>query len=378
MRLAERLRQVALRLLPRGFNQQVAALSALSLVVALTVFGYVIYQKQKTLQEESATAQAGIVIRNFAAAAYRDILLANYDEIRELLVHTAEFPEVRRLVVTDNQGRIISEVHHAAGQPPEERFDQREMTPPASGARETIHRDGDLYEIWHPVADQGWVFMQYDYSAQSARSLAVLRAEIGTGLLLAIFSALYFLGLLHRPIDQLRRLIAFAQGLDVYQERREIHVRSFTREITELNEALNQSASRLFEQSQKILRSEAQYRRVVNSVREVIFQTDMQGRWTFLNPAWEEITGFTVAESLGRPSVGFSHPDDLQAAVNALLPVLQLEVDSTRVEIRFVTRSRASAGPKSGPPSCVTAAASPSAPPAPSTTFPRARKPSSR
>ncbi len=341
MHVAERLRQLAQRLLPRGFNQQVAALSALSLLVALTVFGYVIYQKQKTLQEEAAVAQAGIVIRNFAAAAYRDILLANYDEIRELLMHTAEFPEVRRLVVTDNQGRIISDVHHAAGQPPEERFEQREMAPPEGGTPENIHRDGDLYEIWHPVADQGWVYMQYDYSAQSARSLAVLRAEIGTGLLLAIFSALYFLGLLHRPIDQLRRLIAFAQGLDVYQERREIHVRSFTREINELNEALNQSASRLFEQSQKILRSEAQYRRVVNSVREVIFQTDMQGRWTFLNPAWEEITGFTVAESLGRPSVGFAHPDDLQTAINALLPVLQLEVDSTRVEIRFITRSRA-------------------------------------
>jgi len=156
MRLAERLRQVALRLLPRGFNQQVAALSALSLVVALTVFGYVIYQKQKTLQEESATAQAGIVIRNFAAAAYRDILLANYDEIRELLVHTAEFPEVRRLVVTDNQGRIISDVIHPHGKPPEEVFGPREMRPPRSSEGST-RRSGDLYELWQAVADQGWV-----------------------------------------------------------------------------------------------------------------------------------------------------------------------------------------------------------------------------
>ncbi|MDP2227676.1 MAG: response regulator, partial [Moraxellaceae bacterium] len=339
MKLADTLRNVALRLLPRGFNQQVAALSALSLIVALTVFGYVIYQKQKSLQEESALARANIVIRNFAAASYRDILLGNYDEIRELLLHTAEFPEVRQIVVTDNQGRVISDVQHQPGQLPEEHFERKEMTPPRNGATTQL-RSGDVYEIWQPVADQGWVFMRYDYSAESARYLAVLRAEIGTGLLLAIFSALYFLGLLHRPIDQLRRLIAFAQGMDVYQERREIHVRSFTREINELNDALNQSADRLFEQSQKILRSEAQYRSVVNSVREVIYQTDLQGRWTFLNPAWEEITGYSVAESLGRPSVSYSHPDDLQASINALLPVLHMEVDSTRVEARFVTRSK--------------------------------------
>ena len=339
MRSPDRLRRFLQFFLPRGFNQQVAILSAISLVVALAVFGYVIYQKQKTLQEESALAQANIVIRNFASASYRDILLANYDEIRELLLHTAEFPEVRRIVVTDNQGRIISDVVHFAGKLPEEAFGQKEMLPPKA-QDSVVHRHGDIYELWQAVADQGWVYMQYDSSAQSERYLAVLRAEIGTGLLLAFFSALYFLGLLHRPIHQLRQLIGFAQGMDVYQEKREIHVNSFTREINELNDALNQSAERLFEQSRKILQSEAQYRRVVNSVREVIFQTDMQGRWTFLNPAWEEITGYTIAESLGRPSVSFAHPDDLQNAINALLPVLQLELESTRIEVRFVTRQK--------------------------------------
>lgn len=46
--------------------------------------------------------------------------------------------------------------------------------------------------------------------------------------------------------------------------------------------------------------SEARYRRVVDSVHEVIFQTDAEGRWTFLNRAWTEITGRMIEESLGR------------------------------------------------------------------------------
>ena len=215
MPLIKRLYRLASLLLPRGFNQQVAVLSALSLIVSLTVFGYVLYRKQNALQEEWALAQANIVIRNFASASYRDILLANYDEIRELQLHTAEFPEVRRIVVTDNQGRIISDVHHNPGTSPEESFQQKSMAPPQSMENRS-QRHGNLYDIWQAVADQGWVYMQYDYSAQSKRYLSVLRAEISTGLLLAFFSALYFLGLLHRPIHQLRKLITFAQGIDCY------------------------------------------------------------------------------------------------------------------------------------------------------------------
>lgn len=325
------------RLLPQGFNQQVAALSAISLLVSLTVFGYVIYRKQNALQEETALIQANIVIRNFSAAAYRDILLANYDEIRELMMHTAEFPEVRRLVVTDNQGRIISDIRHVNGMAPEEQFLKVEMIAPHNKEND-VRRIGHTYELWQAVADQGFVYMEYDDSAQSRRYLAVLRTQIGTGLILAILSALYFLGLLHRPIHQLRKLIGFAEGMDVYHEKREIHVNSFTREINQLNTALNQSATRLFEQSQKILQSEAQYRRVMNSVREVIYQVDMEGRFTFLNPSWEEITGYSVAESLGRGGVSFLHPEDKPHAMQVLMGFLKNESDSTRIEVRVVTR----------------------------------------
>ncbi len=43
--------------------------------------------------------------------------------------------------------------------------------------------------------------------------------------------------------------------------------------------------------------SEARYRSVVESVREVIFQLDGRGRWTFLNKAWADITGYALADT---------------------------------------------------------------------------------
>jgi PAS domain S-box-containing protein len=72
---------------------------------------------------------------------------------------------------------------------------------------------------------------------------------------------------------------------------------------------------------QALRESERRYRTLVDSLSEVVFQTDESGRWKFLNPAWTEITGYSVEESLGRPLPEFGHPDDQvtnQAALSFL------------------------------------------------------------
>ncbi|MDY6802350.1 MAG: PAS domain S-box protein [Cyanobacteriota bacterium] len=56
---------------------------------------------------------------------------------------------------------------------------------------------------------------------------------------------------------------------------------------------------------QALLESSQRYRLVVNNVKEVIFQIDINGCWNFLNSAWTEITGFTALESLNRSFVDF-------------------------------------------------------------------------
>lgn len=50
---------------------------------------------------------------------------------------------------------------------------------------------------------------------------------------------------------------------------------------------------------------ERQYRSLIDSVQEVIFQCDLAGRWTFLNPAWTALTGYCIEETLGEPADRF-------------------------------------------------------------------------
>ena len=93
-------------------------------------------------------------------------------------------------------------------------------------------------------------------------------------------------------------------------------------------------------------RSEQRYRTLVNSLKEVVFKLSAQGCWIFLNPAWTEITGFTVEESLGRPFLEFIHSDDVAQTCERFKEFIGKRLPATkrdthyfdRYEVRYNTR----------------------------------------
>ncbi len=85
--------------------------------------------------------------------------------------------------------------------------------------------------------------------------------------------------------------------------------------------------------------SEKRYRTVVESIKEVIFQLNSNGAWTFLNPAWKEITGFAIEQTLGRDWTGFIHRADRDLASRAVQSLVAGEALSVRDELRIVTES---------------------------------------
>jgi diguanylate cyclase (GGDEF)-like protein/PAS domain S-box-containing protein len=82
--------------------------------------------------------------------------------------------------------------------------------------------------------------------------------------------------------------------------------------------------------------SETRYRTVVEGVREVIFRIDRDGRWEFLNYAWEELTGHRVADALGRPVSDFIDPKDREHHVGLARLVVEGETASYRHELRMI------------------------------------------
>lgn len=92
------------------------------------------------------------------------------------------------------------------------------------------------------------------------------------------------------------------------------------------------------ENEEAIIKSESQYRLVINSVKEVIFQTDTLGNWLFLNPAWTEIFGFTIEESLGQNFSTYIHTEEKEKNFNVLRPLVNGEIEFSLHDVIFITK----------------------------------------
>ncbi|MBV5312351.1 MAG: PAS domain S-box protein [Prolixibacteraceae bacterium] len=120
--------------------------------------------------------------------------------------------------------------------------------------------------------------------------------------------------------------------------RLEIRIQERTCELEETNKNLTTEIAvrRLTEQA--LAESEKSYRTVVENVNEIIFQTDATGLWVFLNKSWEEVTGFSVKESLGQLFVNYVHPDDRARNWELFEPLIQRKKDYCRHQVRYLTK----------------------------------------
>ena len=92
--------------------------------------------------------------------------------------------------------------------------------------------------------------------------------------------------------------------------------------------------------TEEVLRwSEKRYRTVVGSVKDVIFQTDCDGVWTFLNPAWTEFTGYSYQDSLGTSAIDYIYPEDRPTLVALFERLTSGQQETGNEELRYRTTS---------------------------------------
>lgn len=85
--------------------------------------------------------------------------------------------------------------------------------------------------------------------------------------------------------------------------------------------------------------SEARYRGLVESARDVLFTISTEGTITSLNPAFEMITGWSRDEWLGKNFQSLFHPDDLPSINEIHQCTLKGEIPSPNLELRILSKS---------------------------------------
>jgi PAS domain S-box-containing protein len=74
---------------------------------------------------------------------------------------------------------------------------------------------------------------------------------------------------------------------------------------------------------------------ILDNMREVVFRTDGDGCWTFLNPAWEKLTGYSIEESLGTHTTKLLISEDFEKTREQYPPLVRGDVEELVLQQRF-------------------------------------------
>ena len=74
---------------------------------------------------------------------------------------------------------------------------------------------------------------------------------------------------------------------------------------------------------------------LLDSLTEVVFQTDPRGNWTYLNQAWTRVFGYSVEDSLGKNFLEFVHPDECAATIQLFQSVVTGKLSYCHHEGRY-------------------------------------------
>lgn len=122
---------------------------------------------------------------------------------------------------------------------------------------------------------------------------------------------------------------ADSEGNFLTQDPEKLHRKELINVVKQLQEA-NQLLK-----AEKLTENEKKYRSVVDSIREVIFQTDTHGKLSFLSLAWKEVSGNNIHDSLGQSIINFIHPDDRSNVSRLFEDIIQGKKDEVKCEARF-------------------------------------------
>ncbi|MCD4794753.1 MAG: PAS domain S-box protein [Bacteroidales bacterium] len=83
--------------------------------------------------------------------------------------------------------------------------------------------------------------------------------------------------------------------------------------------------------------SEKKYRKLAETVSDVIFTLDLEGKFTYFSPNFEKITGYSVVQFIGKPFTEIIAPEYLELTVNSFRKGLDSKKTQT-FEIEFLLK----------------------------------------
>ncbi|MHB8741578.1 MAG: putative bifunctional diguanylate cyclase/phosphodiesterase [Sulfuricaulis sp.] len=299
-----------LRWLPRTLRARIIfSFSVLSLLIAVTVTVSFARQTALTYLGEQQQAAHNLIV--FVEPAIRG-MVASHDVagLDNYMQRIASDPAIASIRILDGNGGSLLYQHQGNTEPIN--WLSRQLagaTKTTQGLAEDIVVNG--LKVGRIEAVLSSVPLNQGVRHVLVIGGAFTAISLGIALLLAYLLLTRFTAPL-RPLMEWAR--EFARGN--WQPRVPL-IDSSSREIQELNQAFADGSATMrhyiqsLEETRELLEfSDTRLRKLVNGMHEILFELDADGHIVFLNPAWQELTGFQPDDSLGKPFSDFLVDED--------------------------------------------------------------------
>lgn len=115
---------------------------------------------------------------------------------------------------------------------------------------------------------------------------------------------------------------------------------SVNRALAQKNYELNSEMAERERLNQTLRKAEREYRAIIDSVSDIIFELNAEGDILFLNETWPRITGYEIEQSIHRNLFDMLHPQDQEEQLSAFKQL----VIGKRPAYRAFTRLRTNTG----------------------------------
>jgi PAS domain S-box-containing protein len=147
---------------------------------------------------------------------------------------------------------------------------------------------------------------------------------IGSLLLTLALAILVFHGAVERPVN---RLLATVRSWEAQDWGARVGPIEGGREFSKLAAAFDTMAESVTSREAARLRAQTRMQAVVAVAPQVVLTADRNGQLDWVNRYWEELTGLSLAESLGDGWLAAVHPDDREGATIAWREALEAGED---------------------------------------------------